>query len=203
MLLFPDDSKPKITVNMTYLVGSRHEGYGETGMAHLLEHMLFKSNHQAAATSRRNSPTTARSFNGTTSYDRTNYFETVNASDENLQWALGLEADRMVNMRMEKDPRYRNDGGAQRVGDGRKQPADLLQSACWRPLITSTTTARSTIGNARRYRARADRESGRFYQKYYQPDNADADHRRPVRRNQSAGVHRGYAGRAAHARTAC
>src|SRR5579863_1541467 len=42
VLLFPDPSKPVVTVNMTLLVGSRHEGYGETGMAHLLEHMLFK-----------------------------------------------------------------------------------------------------------------------------------------------------------------
>src|SRR5262245_66502652 len=41
-LLFPDPSTPKVTVNMTVLVGSRHEGYGETGMAHLLEHMVFK-----------------------------------------------------------------------------------------------------------------------------------------------------------------
>src|SRR5690349_17546374 len=38
VLLFPDQSKQTITVNITYLVGSRHEGYGETGMAHLLEH---------------------------------------------------------------------------------------------------------------------------------------------------------------------
>ena len=42
VLLFPDQSKPTVTVNMTYLVGSRHEGYGETGMAHLLEHLVFK-----------------------------------------------------------------------------------------------------------------------------------------------------------------
>ena len=41
-LLFPDSSQSKITVNMTVLVGSRQEGYGETGMAHLLEHMVFK-----------------------------------------------------------------------------------------------------------------------------------------------------------------
>src|SRR5579872_6838828 len=41
VLLFPDNSKPKVTINITYLVGSRHEGYGETGMAHLMEHMLF------------------------------------------------------------------------------------------------------------------------------------------------------------------
>src|SRR5580704_5814000 len=41
-LLFPDQSQSKVTVNMTVLVGSRQEGYGETGMAHLLEHMAFK-----------------------------------------------------------------------------------------------------------------------------------------------------------------
>src|SRR3989442_9540678 len=42
LLLFPDASRPTVTVNMTVLVGSRHEGYGEGGMAHLLEHMVFK-----------------------------------------------------------------------------------------------------------------------------------------------------------------
>src|ERR1700754_4292343 len=42
LLVFPDSSKPTITVNMTYMVGSRHEGAGEGGMAHLLEHMVFK-----------------------------------------------------------------------------------------------------------------------------------------------------------------
>src|SRR3990172_8184457 len=42
LLLFPDATQDTITVNVTYLVGSRHEGYGESGMAHLLEHMLFK-----------------------------------------------------------------------------------------------------------------------------------------------------------------
>src|SRR5450631_660142 len=42
VLLFPDNSRSKVTVNMTVLVGSRQEGYGETGMAHLLEHMVFK-----------------------------------------------------------------------------------------------------------------------------------------------------------------
>ena len=42
VLLYPDPTRPMVTVNMTLMVGSRHEGYGETGMAHLLEHMLFK-----------------------------------------------------------------------------------------------------------------------------------------------------------------
>src|SRR5690242_1637497 len=101
LLLFPDSSKPKVTVNMTYLVGSRHEGYGETGMAHLLEHLLFKTTKSGRDVKKELTDHGAE-FNGTTSYDRTNYFETVTASEENLRWAIGLEAERMVNMKMEK-----------------------------------------------------------------------------------------------------
>lgn len=43
VILLPDASRPKVTVNCTILAGSRHEGYGEAGMAHLLEHMAFKT----------------------------------------------------------------------------------------------------------------------------------------------------------------
>ena len=96
ILLFPDQTKSTATVNITYLVGSRMEGYGETGMAHLLEHMLFKG-----STNHPNIPQELSSHgaspNGTTWYDRTNYFETFSATEENLNWALSLEADRMVN----------------------------------------------------------------------------------------------------------
>src|SRR6185436_9958769 len=90
VLLYPDPSQPKFTVNMTYLVGSRHEGYGETGMAHLLEHMNFIEtnngrNIKAEIVAR------GAAWNGTTSSDRTNYFETVTSNEENLKWALSLE----------------------------------------------------------------------------------------------------------------
>src|SRR5207253_1974499 len=102
ILLIPDRSIDTVTVNVTYLVGSRHEGYGETGMAHLLEHMNFiKSTHDRNF--KREAVDHGARWNGTTSLDRTNYFETVNASTENLQWALDLEAERMVNMRIEKE----------------------------------------------------------------------------------------------------
>src|ERR1700743_268991 len=101
VLLFPDPSSPKLTVNMTYLVGSRFEGYGETGMAHLLEHMNFILSTDGRSIKKELTDHGAQ-WNGTTDYDRTNYFETINASDENLKWALGLEQDRMVNMRIEK-----------------------------------------------------------------------------------------------------
>ena len=104
VLLFPDNSKPKITVNVVYKVGSRNEGYGETGLAHLLEHMCFKSSTSGREMFKELTDRAGGGFfNGTTSYDRTMYFEIINASDENLRWTLGLEADRMVNMTMRKD----------------------------------------------------------------------------------------------------
>src|SRR5436190_20323300 len=85
VLLFPDASQPKTTVNITYLVGSRHENYGETGMAHLLEHLMFKGTPTSGSImtelGRR-----GMNFNGTTAFDRTNSFETFPASEENLQW---------------------------------------------------------------------------------------------------------------------
>lgn len=96
VLLFPDNSAQTITVNVTYLVGSRHEGYGGKGMAHLLEHMVFKGtpNHKDIP----KEPSSQGAIpNGTTYYDRTNYFETFNATTENLDWALDFEADRVVN----------------------------------------------------------------------------------------------------------
>src|SRR5262245_47748992 len=96
VLLFPDQSKSTITVNVTYLVGSKHENYGETGMAHLLEHLLFKGSTKHTDIPKELQDHGSRP-NGTTSYERTNYFETFSASDVNLEWALDLESDRMVN----------------------------------------------------------------------------------------------------------
>src|ERR1700722_14711882 len=92
VLLYPDPAEPKITVNVTYLVGSRHEGYGETGMAHLLEHLDFIQTTNGRQI--KNEITAhATNWNGTTNQDRTNYYETIPATDDQLKWALGLEAD--------------------------------------------------------------------------------------------------------------
>src|SRR5919202_3297157 len=96
VLLFPDHSKPRLTVNLTVFVGSRHEGYGEAGMAHLLEHMVFKGTPSHPNISRALQERGAQ-FNGSTSPNRTNYFETLPASDDNLEFALKLEADRFIN----------------------------------------------------------------------------------------------------------
>ncbi len=101
VLSVPDPSVDTLTVHIVYLVGSRHEGYGERGMAHLLEHMLFRGSKKHPDIKQEFTARGAR-WNGTTSNDRTNYFETLSASDANLEWAIGLEADRMVNSRVSR-----------------------------------------------------------------------------------------------------
>src|SRR6202050_1852916 len=172
VLLFPDASSPKVTVNMTYLVGSRFEGYGEPGMAHLLEHMNF-----ILSTTGRNIKKEltdhGAQWNGTTDYDRTNYFETVTASDDNLKWALGLEAERMVNMRMDKallDTEMtvvRNE-----FERGENNPQAILEERVIATAYLWHNYGKSVIGS------RADIEKvpidklAAFYRKYYQPDNA-------------------------------
>ncbi len=172
VLLFPDASKPQITVNVTYFVGSRHEAYGETGMAHLLEHLLFKGTPDHPDPSQELTERGARP-NGTTWYDRTNYFETFPASDENLAWALDLEADRMVNSFVAAEDLasemtvVRNE-----MESGENSPFRVLLERTLSTAYLWHNYGKSTIG------ARSDVENvpiGRlqtFYRKYYQPDNA-------------------------------
>ncbi|HEU4852093.1 MAG TPA: insulinase family protein, partial [Telluria sp.] len=108
VLLFPDASKPTLTTNIIYMVGSRHENYGETGMAHLLEHLLFKPTANFGIKKGTKSPVEVLNalgsdFNVTTWYDRTNYYATFPANDENLRTMLALEADRMLNSPISQD----------------------------------------------------------------------------------------------------
>src|SRR6267154_5684229 len=96
ILLIPDRSIDTVTVNVTYLVGSRQEGYGETGMAHLLEHLIFRGTPRFPGIKADFQKRGAR-YNGSTSFDRTNYFETFPANEKTLDYVLDVEADRMVN----------------------------------------------------------------------------------------------------------
>src|SRR3954470_2327808 len=96
VLTLPDPGMETVTVHITYNVGSRQEGYGEKGMAHLLEHMLFKGSTRVPNVKEEFTRRGAR-WNGTTASDRTTYFESLAPSRANLEWAIAMEADRMVN----------------------------------------------------------------------------------------------------------
>jgi zinc protease len=172
VLLAPDASADTVTVHITYLVGSRHEGYGEKGMAHLLEHMLFKGSRRHPDVKQEFMRRGAR-WNGTTSYDRTNYFETLPASEDNLDWALGMEADRMVNSLVRKEDldsemsvvRNEFEMGENSAGGVLFQRMQRLAYA-WHNYGNAIIGARSDIEAVPIERLQA------FYRTWYQPDNA-------------------------------
>ena len=172
VLMFPDPTKQTITVNVTYLVGSRHENYGETGMAHLLEHMLFKGAPRHTDIPAELTAHGARP-NGTTSWDRTNFFETFNSTDENLKWALDLESDRMVHSFVaQKDLDSEMTVVRNEYEQGENQPFNVLYkrllavSFDWHNYGKTPIGARSDIEGVPIERLQA------FYHLYYQPDNA-------------------------------
>lgn len=171
-LLAPDDSRPSVTVNMTYLVGSRHENYGQTGMAHLLEHMIFKGTpsirNALAEFSRR-----GLRANGTTSQDRTNYFATFAANPDTLDWYIRWQADAMVNSLIAREDLdsemtvVRNE-----MESGENSPFRMLYQKTHAAAYEWHNYGKSIIG------ARSDVEGvdiqqlQDFYRVYYQPDNA-------------------------------
>ena len=178
VLLFPDAGKPTITVNVTYLVGSRNENYGETGMAHLLEHLVFKGTPKHPDIPKELTEHGARP-NGSTSEDRTNYFESFQATDENLKWALELEADRMVHSNIDKKDLWNPEtqkGEMSVVRNefemGENQPTRVLvervleTAYLWHNYGKPTIGCKADIENVDEARLRE------FYHKYYQPDNA-------------------------------
>ena len=172
VLLFPDSSKPNVTVNMTYMVGSRHEGYGETGMAHLLEHMLFLQT-KTRKDVKQELKDHGAEMNGSTEWDRTNYFETLNATDENLTFALELEADRMVNSKIEKQLLDTEMTVVRNEFEMRENsPEGMLMQRALETAYTWHNYGKVPIGN------RSDIENvpierlAAFYRKYYQPDDA-------------------------------
>src|SRR5687768_3383234 len=171
LLLFPDHSKPTVTVNLTVLVGSRHEGYGEGGMAHLLEHMVFKG-----TPTHPNVPKALRdrgaNFNGTTNSDRTNYFETLPASDDNLEFAIRFEADRLVNSFVKREDLLSEMTVVRNEFErSENSPQNLLSNRMMSAAFDWHNYSKTTIGN------RVDIERvpidnlQDFYKRYYQPDN--------------------------------
>lgn len=172
VVLIPDESSSSITVNMTVMVGSRHEGYGEAGMAHLLEHMLFKGTPTHGDIDKELKERGVLDLNGTTDYDRTNYYETLPASEENLDWTIAMEADRLQNCFIRGEDLFsemtvvRNE-----FESGEDSPSSILMQRIMANAYEWHNYGKSVIGN------RADIERvpvtrlRAFYKKYYRPDN--------------------------------
>ena len=172
VLLYPDASKPTVTVNLTVFVGSRHEGYGESGMAHLLEHMLFKG-----------TPTHANiwkllqdrgaNFNGTTWFDRTNYYEELPATPENLEFALRLEADRMMNSTISAEDLAKEFSVVRNEFEmGENDPTSVLMDKMMAAAFQWHNYGKTTIGSRSDIERVPVENLRAFYRRFYQPDNA-------------------------------
>jgi len=172
VLLFPEASRPTVTVNMTVLVGSRHEGYGESGMAHLLEHMVFKGTpgHPEVPKALRDH---GASFNGTTNTDRTNYFETMPATDANLEFGIALESDRLVNSFVKREDLVSEMTVVRNEFErGENNPASILNQRIHAAAYEWHNYGKSTIGSRTDIERVPIGNLQAFYKKYYQPDNA-------------------------------
>lgn len=172
VLVHADASKPTTTVNLVYGVGSKHEGHGETGAAHLLEHMLFKSSETVADPKLEMTRRGAR-WNGTTWNERTNYFAQFAADAETLDWMLGWLAEAMTRARLDareletemtvvRNELERAENNPGRILGSRMRAAAFV----WHGYGRDTLGARSDVENVPIERLRA------FYRTWYRPDNA-------------------------------
>lgn len=172
VLLFPDEATATTLVNVTYSVGAAREGYGESGMAHLLEHLLFKGTPTvkdiAAEFKKR-----GIHYNGTTAQDRTNYYGWFPPNEQTLAWLLEVEADRMVNAnvaRSELDSEMTVVRNELEISENK--PERILsqrlnaQAYLWHAYGKSVLGNRADVENVPIERLKA------FYRTWYQPDNA-------------------------------
>ena len=172
LVLVPDESSNSITVNMTVLVGSRHEGYGEAGMAHLLEHMLFKGTPSHGDIDKELKERGVLDMNGTTDFDRTNYYETLPASDENLDWTIAMEADRLTNCFIRGEDLFsemtvvRNE-----FESGEDSPNEILMQRIMASAYEWHNYGKSVIGNRVDIERVPVNRLRAFYKKYYRVDN--------------------------------
>lgn len=171
-----DDSLPRVAVNLWYHVGPSREPQGRSGFAHLFEHLMFEgSRHVGNRYDRLLEAAGATNSNGTTSWDRTNYFTTV--PSESLELVLWLESDRMGYLLDAVGP---EELGAQRdvVLNERRQS---YENAPYGPstlvLLDALFPAGhpyhgAVIGSGKDIRAATVADVRAFYNAFYAPANA-------------------------------
>ena len=173
VLLAPDPAAPTVAVCVTYKVGSRDETPGQSGWAHLMEHMMFQgSAHVGRGEHRLLVQGTGGTFEAYTSQDQTEYFETLPPNQ--LPLALFLEADRMVGLDLSR-PNLDNQRAvveAERSERHSHQAHDVARVALLKLSYARFAYQHPTIGATADLEA-ADVDSLRaFYRTYYAPNNA-------------------------------
>jgi zinc protease len=177
VILSQDHRLPLIAVNIWYHVGPANEAAGRTGFAHLFEHMMFQCSKHVPCDShiRLLEAAGASDLNGTTDYDRTNYFETVPTNQ--LDLALWLESDRMGYLLDKVDqPALSNQQDVvrnERRQSVENQPYGLAEEALVQALFPKTHPYYgNVIGSHEDIQAVKLEDVKNFFNQYYAPNNA-------------------------------
>lgn len=172
VILYADATAPKVTVNLTVLVGSVHEGGGEMGMAHVFEHVLFHSveGFPSVAETLKN---LGANYNGSTWFDRTNFFETVAATDENVEACIRMEAARLGRAVLNAEDLTKEGKIVESEFDiGRSNPQRLVVMGMFGAMYDFHAYSREPIGTLEDFKSLKVENIREFYRKYYRPDNA-------------------------------
>jgi len=174
VVLSPDHTSPTIAVDVVYDVGARNEERGHAGFAHLFEHMMFQGSRNVARGDHFKLVTShGGSLNGTTSEDRTNYFEMLPQSE--LPLALWLEADRMKSLdisqfNFENQRKVVEEEFRMRVSNAPYVPSEIrLQSMVYEGYWPYEHPA---IGDMQNLEAAQLEWVRKFHDEYYAPNNA-------------------------------
>ncbi len=176
VILYNNNSFPLVAVNLWYKVGSAQEEKGKTGLAHLFEHMMFQgSEHIPKEMHFKLIQEAGGTLNGSTSFDRTNYFEKLPSNE--LELALWLESDRMgffiTSLDQEKLDNQKSVVYNERLERYDNQPYGLA----WEILISNLYSeghpySWATIGYLNDIKNYELDDVKNFFSKYYSPNNA-------------------------------
>ncbi len=173
VILCEDHVIPVVSVALYYDVGSRNEKTGRTGFAHLFEHMMFQgSENVPKAAHFQHIFNVGGTMNGTTSTERTNYFETLPAS--HLPLALWLESDRMRSLKVTQENLDNQRNAVQEEKRLRydNQPYVNAFLRINELIFRNPANAHSTIGSMEDLDAATIEDVQEFFRIYYAPNNA-------------------------------
>jgi predicted Zn-dependent peptidase len=173
VVLNRDEAVPVVAVAVYYNVGSRNEREGRTGFAHLFEHMMFQGSENVKKAEHFQFIMKAGgTMNGTTSSERTNYFETLPANQ--LPLALWLESDRMRSLAVTQE---NLDNQREAVKEEKRlrydnQPYGQIFDLINQMIYRNFANAHSTIGSMEHLDDATVEDVQEFFRIYYAPNNA-------------------------------
>lgn len=173
VLVIPDHRAPVVTHMVWYRVGAADETPGKTGLAHFLEHLMFKGTEKIAPGEF--SKTVARNGgqdNAFTNYDFTAYYQAI--AKDRLPLVMGMEADRMTGLRLtDKEVLPERDVIIEELRMRiENEPVALLQSAMNAKLYGRHPYGRDVIGEKAEVEKLSTADALDFYRRFYTPNNA-------------------------------